>query len=166
MRIAYNELSNYNNGTLVFNWFDLDNVTKEEHAEELQAWLDSLPLVNGYKCEEWCVGDVDDVPRSMVSDFGLSDEFWQYKEAQESSSYDWEVFVAAMDLDIPPEMVEDTYQGEFDSDRDFALDFAEQCDLLSEQSNWPYTCIDWDHAARELMFDYGASSRHYFRTTY
>lgn len=166
MQIAYNELAHYNNGTLIYKWFDLDGVTKEEHEQERQEWLDSLPPVYGCPCEEWCVGDVDGVPRNFVSDFGLSDEFWQYKEAAEESHLEWEVFEAAAALDIPADMVEELYQGEYDSDTDFAQELAEDIGLLNDSPAWPYTCIDWEHAARELMYDYGSESGHYFRTSY
>lgn len=166
MQIAYNELANYNAGRLVFKWFDLDHVTKEEHQEELKEWLESLPPVYGSPCEEWCVGDVDEVPRAFVSDFGLSEEFWEYKEAIGSSRLDPEVFWAAADLDIPARLVEELYQGEYDSDREFAEQFAEDIGAINEDPAWPYTCIDWDHAARELMYDYSSSSNHYFRSTY
>jgi len=166
MQIAYNELAHYNNGQLVYKWFDLDNVTKEEHFEELREWLESLPPVYGSPCEEWCVGDVDNVPRAFVSDFGLSEEFWQFKEVAENSGLSWEVFEAAIDLGIAFDMVEELYQGEYYSDRDFAQEFADQIGAIDGDAQWPQTCIDWDQAARELMYDYGSSNNHYFRTSY
>ena len=48
--------------------------------------------------------------------------------------------------------------------RDHARDLAEDMGLLHESSCWPYRCIDWDQAARELRMDYSATE---FRgTTY
>lgn len=35
---------------------------------------------------------------------------------------------------------------------DYAKEFAEE--MLPVSPNWPYTCIDWDEAARELQMDY------------
>lgn len=166
MKIAYNELANYNAGKLVFKWFDLDDVTKEEHEAELQEWLESLPPVYGSPCEEWCVGDVDDVPRAYVNDYGISDDFWALKEAAENSHLDWEVFEAASELDIPPDMVEELYEGEYDSDADFAEEFADQLGLIPAEYSWPTSCIDWERAGRDLMMDYGESNNHYFRTSY
>lgn len=40
--------------------------------------------------------------------------------------------------------------------RDYAQELAEELDLVKEGVNWPYTCIDWDRAARELQMDYSA----------
>ena len=91
---------------------------------------------------------------------------WEYVEAVGSSYLDSEVFKAAMDLDIPLNMIEELYQGEYSSDSEFAQEFAEDTGLLDANINWPFTCIDWEYAARELMFDYAESDNHYFRTTY
>ena len=57
--------------------------------------------------------------------------------------------------------VEEAFAGEFDSDEDFAQDMAENTGELEE--NWPYNCIDWEHAAHELMFDYFEADGYYFR---
>lgn len=58
---------------------------------------------------------------------------------------------------------EEAYSGEFDSDEDFARDMAEQTDAIKEDMAWPYSCIDWEHASRELMYDYSEQDGHYFR---
>ena len=63
-------------------------------------------------------------------------------------------------------MVEELYQGDYDDDEDFAMPLAKDVGMLREDVQWPYTCIDWEHAARELMYDYGESGGHYFRTSY
>ena len=65
----------------------------------------------------------------------------------------------------PEEFLEAFYEafsGQWDNDQDFAQELA--VDLGFEQPNeWPYSCIDWEHAAREIMFDYWESSGFYFR---
>jgi len=62
---------------------------------------------------------------------------------------------------------EDHYYGEWDSDEDFAMDYAESLCLLDD-SKWPYTHIDWESASRDLMFDFAVlespgGCRYYFR---
>ena len=37
---------------------------------------------------------------------------------------------------------------------DYAQDLAEDCGMLQKGATWPYTCIDWEQAARELQADY------------
>ncbi len=75
---------------------------------------------------------------------------------------DKEVIEAAIECDVQLCNVEEAYQGEYRSDEDFAEDFAEQ--LGFEYPNtWPNNCIDWEHAAKELMYDYSESNGYYFR---
>ena len=61
------------------------------------------------------------------------------------------------------EDIEEAYQGKFKNDRDFAQEMAEQLGLLNDNMTWPYTCIDWEDAARELMYDYFEVDGYYFR---
>ena len=41
--------------------------------------------------------------------------------------------------------------------KDYAEELAYECDLVDETVGWPLNCIDWDHAAKELKYDYCAS---------
>jgi|SRR5208282_993983 len=38
--------------------------------------------------------------------------------------------------------------------KEYAQELAEECGMIQKEVKWPYTCIDWDHAARELLMDY------------
>lgn len=58
---------------------------------------------------------------------------------------------------------EDAYQGDFESDEEFAQEMAEQLDLVDSDAQWPNNCIDWERAARELMYDYSKQGGYYFR---
>ncbi len=58
---------------------------------------------------------------------------------------------------------EESYQGEFGSDEDFARDMAENLGEVPTATQWPHHCIDWEYAARELMMDYSVENGHYFR---
>lgn len=37
---------------------------------------------------------------------------------------------------------------------DFARQEAEDLGLIKSDASWPYTCIDWERAARDLQMDY------------
>ena len=36
----------------------------------------------------------------------------------------------------------------------YAQDLAEDIGAIDRDSKWPHSCIDWNHAARELQYDY------------
>ncbi len=63
------------------------------------------------------------------------------------------------------EDAEEAYSGDFDSDEAFAENMAEECGDVPQagSSQWPLYCIDWEYAARELMYDYFEVDGHYFR---
>lgn len=74
-----------------------------------------------------------------------------------------DVVNAAIACDVQLEDIAEAYSGHFDSDEDFAQDMAEQLGDIKKDVQWPYTCIDWEKAARELMYDYREEDGHYFR---
>lgn len=39
---------------------------------------------------------------------------------------------------------------------EYARDYAEDCGMVSDDVQWPYTCIDWAAAAEDLLQDYDA----------
>lgn len=58
---------------------------------------------------------------------------------------------------------EEAYSGWYSSDEEFAQQMAEDTDAINSDATWPNNCIDWERAARELMYDYMEHEGHYFR---
>lgn len=59
----------------------------------------------------------------------------------------------------PDELVQvgHDFDGTLIPERDFveyAQELAYDIGALKDNATWPYTCIDWDHAAVELSYDY------------
>lgn len=61
------------------------------------------------------------------------------------------------------EDAEEAYQGYFLSDEVFAQNMAEEIGAINKEAQWPNNCIDWEFAAKELMYDYSDDGGHYFR---
>lgn len=38
--------------------------------------------------------------------------------------------------------------------KEYAQELADELELVPSEYSWPTSCIDWDHAARELRMDY------------
>ena len=165
--ITLYELGAYNNSHLIPQTFNLDLIdSQQDWLETVGEWLHALTEQTGQLCEESIVCDYDGIPAGYVGEFDINPEYWVYKQAVEASYLDAEVFEAAAELDIEPDMAEELYQGEHDNDEDFAYQLADDFGLVPESSDWPSSYIDWSAAARDLMMDYGESSGHYFRTSY
>lgn len=42
--------------------------------------------------------------------------------------------------------------------KEYAQELAEDIGAVDDTLGWPHSCIDWEHAARELSFDYSSVS--------
>ncbi len=114
------------------------NDSETEDEEVLEGWdkiLAEVPSnLEGYVDEEAFKAFYDNQPSYWDSN---SDEFW--------------------------DEFEDSYQGVWGDDEDFAMAIAYDCGIMREKDEWPYTCIDWRQAARDLMHDYWEADGYYFR---
>lgn len=170
IKIYVGTYGQYNSGSLFGKWFDLSEYSdaeelfeaiaeyhKDEHDPEymIQDVDTDLKFVHSYIGE--CSGQ-DDIQR-----------LYDFFEECEESHLDMDIITAYCDAfgykfnEVKISYIEEAYSGSFDSDEDFAEDMAEQCGDLDKHPHWPYTYIDWERAARELMYDYVEQDGHYFR---
>jgi antirestriction protein len=161
--VTFYELSAYNNGILKPFTIDLDNINNEE--ELLSAIYDELQLI-GENCEEYIICNTNNIPSKFIGEWAIDSEYFDYKDTVNASYLEEEVFIAGLECGINLEHIEDAYSGQYNSDADFAESMAEECGMVDNNAAWPYTCIDWSWAARELMFDYCESNGHYFSNNY
>ena len=73
------------------------------------------------------------------------------------------IIKAGLECGIDIDDIEDAYQGEYSSDEVFARQISEDGGYSYNNEIWPYTCIDWEYATRELMCDYVTHDNLYFR---
>lgn len=60
--------------------------------------------------------------------------------------------------------IEEAFEGQYDSDEEFAMTMAENLGSVDFKNlYWPQTCIDWQDASKELMYDYMEIDGYYFR---
>jgi antirestriction protein len=106
---------------------------------------------------ELIVSDWSDTPENM-QDLSI------LAECLEDTEYCSEdVISAGIECGVSIDNIDEAYWGSFGSDEDFAEDMAEQLGCIDKNLSWPYTCIDWDRASRDLMMDYSEHNGHYFR---
>lgn len=166
-RVHYWELALYNAGTLVGKWFDLDGKSKDEHEDELQEWMDEVAEKYNVEDddnygEEWILGDVEDVPDDMHSEFRINDKFFELEEFKSNNPHiKPEIIEAAQDLSIELDKIDERYEGEWESDEDYAEHYAEEhMEIPENLKNY----INLTALARDLMMDIADSNGHYFRT--
>ena len=120
---------------------------------------------NGNKPEDVTADDVEITGNDCTEpEINTNFDLYTYAEYYCNSDYqEIEVLKAAYACDVQPAYVDETYSGEFRDDADFAEETAHQLGLTDNQQQWPLNCIDWDQAAKELMYDYCEDNGHYFR---
>lgn len=114
----------------------IDSRNVIERIEQLQAIREPGPVPEGVLEDEDYEVNQDDLFRELASLEALALE-------GEQASEDWQYGAT---------LIRDSYF------RDYAMDLAEeisdQAERYGRQPSWPYICIDWDKAARELQMDY------------
>ena len=93
----------------------------------------------------------------------------EQKELCESNKWDEGAVEAYLKLGTGDDDLsdfEESYQGQYSSDEEFAKTIAEDTGAYErgrDGEHWPHYCIDWEWAARELMMDYSEQDGYYFR---
>jgi antirestriction protein len=154
----------YNAGSITGKWLKLSDYGD---AEEFIAACKEL-----HKDEsdpELMFQDFECFPEELYGESMSTDEIAKIYEYVDIDEDDREMLKAYIDC-VGGEFSEDTlseaqdaYQGQYNSDEDFAQSLAEDVGCIDQNVNWPYTCIDWEQAAREVMMDYRESDGYYFR---
>jgi len=105
------------------------------------------------------ITDYDEVPSSYANE----KDVWDFAEAFAECEQTIEVVEAALYCGVSADDIDEAYQGEYSSDEDFAQETAESLGAIDKDAKWPMNCIDWEYAAKELMYDYSDHNGHYFR---
>lgn len=156
----------YSNGSIAGEWIEvtpdydlLMEQIKELHSDEEDPEI----MIQDYDIE-------DSGLQTIFKDLGETPDLKEVCNALELlQDEDTGMIAAYIDCIGASDSIEDTikaandnFYGQYDSDEDFAQETAEQCGMIERNLSWPYTCIDWTYAARELMYDYYTSNGYYF----
>jgi len=109
----------------------------------------------------WEVTDWSDVQNfDNLQDIDILNEI---ADCSDLSDYEWDVISAGIETDIDIDNIVEAYQGEYKDDEDFARETADSIGAVDKNASWPMNCIDWEQAAKELMYDYSEANGYYFR---
>jgi len=128
---------------------------EEQSGEDAETSPDDLP--DGYEIIS------DEVPGFLKNKDGSLNLEELTEFFDDAPDMDIEIIEAALKCDIQWSDIEEAYNGEYSSNEDFAREMAEQLGAIDKNAQWPQNCIDWEYAAKELMYDYSEHNGHYFR---
>ena len=169
-------LAAYNNGRLHGAWVDLEEATTAEEIQECIDWILATSPEPG--AEERAMHDHAGLPDCLSrTEWPDLADLAAYGEALQEIGDDADDLEAfRLWCDDRGEIVDvdafrEAYNGHHDSGADFACELADDLGLIPEGITWPLSCIDWEHAWRELEIggDYTAERAssggvHIFRT--
>lgn len=169
VKIYVGTYGKYNNGSIKGEWLDLSDYSNMDELQTAMAELHNDEADPEYMFQDY---ECPDLLKSYIGESFIKDTIFEAIEAIEASHLDFEVLEAFAkvgsystdDITAFIEACEKSYNGEYDSDEDFAQELAEELGYMDAKVSWPYDCIDWSRAARELMYDYNSSNGHYFRS--
>ena len=156
-RIYVADLADYNAGRLRGVWITLNDFVLG--YEVLEAIADFLATADEPGHEEWAVHDYDGEwlgpLASQLGEWPDMDELVDLADRLDEYGQAFADYVENVGLDSASEDdFTDSYCGQYDSGADYAAELADELGVGGglEQS-WPFTCVDWDQAWRELTYD-------------
>lgn len=156
-KIYVGTYAKYNNGSIAGDWLTLSDYADKD--EFLEACAE---LHEDEDDPEFMFQDTDGEHFGMITESDVDDDLFELVHSLDEDEA--EIYAAyRKNFDGSWSDCQEAYSGKYDSDIAFAEDMAEQCGDYPRQVSWPYTCIDWEWAARELMYDYIEENGYYFR---
>ena len=161
----------YNSGALVGQWLEGELI-----GDPVAAGLATLETVGDYtaprcvRCfsDEFLVFDTHNFSGLINGECSLREaaEAVETLEELERQGYDLGAVAAFIGWANywSVENFQDCYVGEYDTMEEFAEQFALDTGALDDSAAWPHNCIDWEHAARELSYDFTLEVGYVFRS--
>lgn len=148
-------------------WFDLTDYSDKD--EFIEAATEYAQDVLGDHDPELCFADYESsfADLDLISECHVDSQVWDLFDMDSSDldmviAYTSNVGVNGSFEDMLSE-AQDCYQGQYDSDADFAQETLQDCGYLEDLPSFIECHIDWDGVARDLMMDYFEVNGHYFR---
>ncbi|EBW2268484.1 antirestriction protein ArdA [Salmonella enterica] len=137
----------YNCGSIFGKWFDL---TDFDNRDDFYAACRELH--QGESDPEFMFQDWEGIPSKFASECSIDWDFIDaYKQAveegQAAAFVAWSEYTGECDFDA----FQDAYNGEAESEEDFAYSFVEDCGLLNSVPDTLRTYFDYEAYARDLF---------------
>lgn len=154
----------YNSGSLAGKWLDLDDFSDKDEFIQACYKLHKDEEDPELMFQDW---SGESYEKQFYGESWVPENYWQIKDLCENEE-DREAFLEYCDHfgDEPDheayQRYRDRYVGSYESDREFAEEFAEQTGSLMEHEPWPYNYIEWEAATNDIMQSYTEIGGRYY----
>lgn len=134
----------YNNGSIDGDWLDLSEYSSKQDFLEACAELHKDENDPELMFQDW-----EDIPLQLIGESYIDEKTWDWLELSESERQTVALYLDEIDCDAPIETALECYDGEHDSEQDWARDYWDQSGLVSQLPDYAQNYIDYDQFARD-----------------
>jgi len=150
----------YNSGSYWGNWIDLGQIESKEDLEACIQYLREKHCQPGEENlrEEWMIQDSQNLPSELQGENPDLEKLAEFSQtAQEVGEENLAALLAAcnnLGQLLDADQFQECFCGYWDSLARYAMELADQTagtpHELELMDRWPFNCIDWEAAGREL----------------
>ena len=154
MAIYVGTFGKYASGSLAGAWLNV-----ADYADEEAFFAACKELHKDEEAPEFMFQDFENVPKGMAGECWVNSELFEMAAAladmDESEAEAYGIFCdyQGTGADLSLEHFRDCYMGEYDSEEDFAEQFADDCGYLSQIPDNLRYYFDFEKFARDLFLD-------------
>jgi antirestriction protein len=134
----------YNNGSIKGDWLDL-----EDYASNDDFYEACRELHNDEPDPELMFQDWEDIPASFITECSLDERVWDWLELDEDDRQTVSLYLDEIDRQSTVEEALDCYDGEHDTEEDWARDFWASTGMSSQLPEYAQNYIDYESYARD-----------------
>lgn len=134
----------YNNGSIKGDWLDL-----EDYASNDDFYEACRELHNDEPDPELMFQDWEDIPASFITECSLDERVWDWLELDEDDRQTVSLYLDEIDRQSTVEEALDCYDGEHDSEEDWAREVWDSTGMSSQLPEYAQNYIDYESYARD-----------------
>lgn len=125
-------------------WLDLTDYSSK--ADFIAACLD---LHDDEEDPELMFQDWEDIPADFIGESMIDEKVWEWLELSKDEQQTVAIYMDDVNRNAPIQEALDCYEGEFDSEEDWAVDFWDQTGMLDRVPEQVQGYIDYEKFARD-----------------
>lgn len=139
MRVYVGTYGKYSAGNLFGQWLNIADFSDSDEFHTACAALHSDESDPEYMYQDW-----EDIPKGLIGESHINEKVF---ELAQMSDDDREMFEAYQSNFFDPQEFDDArdnFRGKYDSGKDFAMEFAHESGLMSDDHPM-FGYVDWEH---------------------
>jgi antirestriction protein len=134
----------YNEGSLKGDWLDLADYADKDAFLEACSELHSDESDPELMFQDW-----EDIPTRFIGESHIDEKTWDWLELSEDEREIVAIYMDEVDQHAPIETALECYEGEHDSEEDWARDFWDHTGMVNQLPEFAQNYIDYEQFARD-----------------